>query len=166
MSIPIGTILPIATHRTAPKGWLLCDGSAIPAQYNQLQISLNSNTLPNLIGRVLVGAGEANAAVSTNSDESSANFPSDQCIPLAAYGGEWQHQLTTGELPSHSHYINKKQFTLHDASFAGKTRNYRPYTDSGSGDSIEKTDTRGGNQAHNIVQPYFSINYYIYAGSN
>jgi microcystin-dependent protein len=53
-SIPTGLIAFCAG--ALPDGWLVCDGSTISAQrYGQLAAYMNSTTLPNLLGKAIVG---------------------------------------------------------------------------------------------------------------
>ena len=54
-AVPVGCIMPFAGS-SAPSGWLLCDGSAIPGGHTQL-IAMVGNNTPNLKGRFLGGAG-------------------------------------------------------------------------------------------------------------
>lgn len=84
--VPLGTVVAFALQYAAnvPPGWLLCDGSAIPPQYQGLITALGSNYTPNLTGRTLVGAGTG--------------------WLLASTGGEAEHALSAEEMPSHQHF--------------------------------------------------------------
>jgi microcystin-dependent protein len=77
----------------APRGWARCDGTTMIINQNQALYSLLGTTfggngsttfqLPDLRGRVPIGAGKTYAA--------------------GAAGGEEMHQLTANEVPSHTH---------------------------------------------------------------
>jgi hypothetical protein len=72
--------------------------------------------------------------------------------------GEYTHQLTTGEMPAHSHQLN----TLGLGQADGNTTN----ADQGvlfnsigiSGASSNSTGSAGGALAHNNIPPYFGVN--------
>jgi microcystin-dependent protein len=56
-ALPVG-VISAYWGTTAPAGWLLCDGAAIPAAYTTLIALVGANT-PNLKGKVLVGLNAA-----------------------------------------------------------------------------------------------------------
>jgi microcystin-dependent protein len=87
-SVPVGVIN--AYYGTsAPANWLLCDGSAIPAQYTALIALVGANT-PNLKGKVIVSVDGAQTEFNT----------------LGLTGGAKTVALALGELASHSHSHN------------------------------------------------------------
>lgn len=63
LQVPIGAIIAYG-GASAPTGWLLCDGTAIAAQYTVLKALVGNNT-PNLRDRFIVGAGTSYAANAT-----------------------------------------------------------------------------------------------------
>ena len=90
-------------------------------------------------GRTLVGAG-------TGTDSNNVQ----RVFTINSTGGEYQHKLTTSEMPSHTHGINS-------AGQAGSTTwGYAIAWDGKA--SIETSSARisntGGNQYHNNIQPY------------
>lgn len=151
--VPTGTVVPFAGSN-APKDYLICDGSAISRQiYSKLFEVIGtiygsgdgSSTfnLPNIKGNVIVGC-----------DSSNSKFNS-----LGMTGGEETHKLTTSEMPSHNH----RQTVTASRSGSGNTyvswnaNNLTGNTDTGARNTLNT----GGNQAHNNLQPYITLNYII-----
>ncbi|MFZ2725377.1 MAG: tail fiber protein [Methylococcaceae bacterium] len=140
--MPIGTILSYM-GTSAPQGWLICDGSAIPSAYSDL-IALIGATTPNLRGRTLIGSGQG--AGLTNRT-------------LKDIGGEENHVLSANEMPSHQH-----QFPGDDGLGSWVTAAYAINYDATSGGGNGRmywTGATGGSQAHNNMQPFFVVNYII-----
>ena len=137
---------------TIPAGWLACDGSAVSrstyiALFNSIGtiygVGDNTTTfnLPNLAGRVPIGAGTAIGATGATAKI------------LAQTGGEETHTLTIPEMPSHAH-----------SGVANSALNtYAP----GNGIPVAQafyngfTTPTGGDQPHNNLQPYIVLNYII-----
>ena len=145
--MPLGTITPYYKS-TAPNGmWLICNGTAVPAdpKYNEYRSEIGPNT-PDLQGRTLIGQSGTYA--------------------FGAADGASTHTLTVTEMPSHEHSINGissaisgLHFHPHEGVVAAGQENYanRGYT---TADPINHT---GGGQAHNNMQPYRVVNYIILA---
>jgi microcystin-dependent protein len=139
----------------APAGYLLCNGAAVSrSTYAQLFAAIGSTygagdgsttfNLPNLLGRVAIGAG-VSAASGTNRT-------------IGATGGEDSHVLTTAELPAHTHAIPTLFRTgLVMGNGAGAELGD---TSAGSAGSLSSSST-GSGAAHNVLQPYLALNYII-----
>lgn len=99
---------------------------------------LNFGTWERVKGKVLVGLDEDDEAFNT----------------IGKKGGEKTHKLTVDELPSHQHDIG------YDQSANGGTEWLKSGGDTGGPywDSKFCAST-GGNQPHNILQPYQVIGY-------
>lgn len=110
-------------------------------------------------GRVLIGAGKG-----TDINGTSMEFK------VGATGGEYSHQLTVGEMPSHNHWItpNAAQWAS-AAQLNSSNQNLAPQVPLGgggsSGDSgcffadrlisdLRVTGANGSGQKHQIIQPY------------
>ena len=149
-TFPIGAISPYAGS-IAPTNWLICDGRAISRftysdLFNAIGTTYGSgdgNTtfnLPNLKGRVPVGQ-----------DTNDNDFDT-----LGETGGEKTHTLTVDEMPSHHHDIYVDE--------VGTGGIWGPM--STQQQSLQRnaiTGNTGGNQSHNNLQPYITLNYIIKA---
>lgn len=146
--LPSGVVMPYA-GTTLPPGWLLCDGSAISrASYPNLFARIGTTfgagdgattfNLPNLSGRVAVGSG-AGAGLTPRT--------------IGGAGGEESHTLTIAEMPAHSHGIIANST---DAGYNGLPRADGSYSNAPS-----NTQSTGGNQPHNVMQPFLVLHYII-----
>lgn len=158
IQLPIGTIIPYL-RETMPGGCLPLDGGTYTSDdYPNLYAVIpdvfkdgaGNFTLPDLTGRVIVGAGDAWVV----GDE----------------GGEAEHTLTVNEMPSHTHTQDphhhttgvKSNTTLVTPSGATVVRgNANPSVD--TGDTTATNQNAGGGQAHNNMQPYTVVSYAIVA---
>lgn len=115
------------TGSTAPVGWALCDGQ---------------NGTPNLLGRFILSQGNSGVRGSFNH-------------VIGQTGGEETHQLTIGEMPSHTHQHNHAPVYFADANGndmaqGGGTKATPPKW---------TTDATGGNQDHNNMPPFYVLAY-------
>ena len=146
-TVQIGTV--VAYYgKVVPDTWLLCDGKPIPAQYNTL-IGMIGNSTPNLCGRTLIGSG-------TGQDSNGLT----QSFALGGFGGEYTHRLNEKEIPAHSHNITYSFWSTAQGGGSGDSTNLR------NSNEQKATTNTGGDGDHNNVQPYFVVNYIIYAGTN
>ena len=90
-------------------------------------------------GRTLVGAG-------TGTDSNSIQ----RVFAINSTGGEYQHKLTTSEMPSHTHGINSADQESSGAWGYGISWDGKGDMTSGS----NRISNTGGGQYHNNVQPY------------
>ncbi|TCL54981.1 microcystin-dependent protein [Kineothrix alysoides] len=160
----IGTILawPIDFE---PVGWLFCKGQTLNINQYQALYSLIGNKyggdgrttfmLPNLSGRVIVGAGQSAGTSSYITGQT---------------GGAETVTLTTNQLPIHSHPIpastedgstnvpgaNTVMAKVTDNSFEALNI-YK----AGANTTLSPTGNEGQNAPHANVQPYLAMNYII-----
>jgi microcystin-dependent protein len=155
---PIGTVHLFAGVNI-PGGWFVCDGSAVSrTSYSVLFSQLgtywgngdgvNTFNIPNLVNRVPVGYGGG------------------ALWGFGTYGGEQNHQLSVGEMPSHNHPDAGHQHTfaafnylpggpqLAAGTFSTNTQNQA------TGVGFANNQPAGGNAAHNNMQPC-GVLYYI-----
>lgn len=179
-ALPVGSIIPFAGEEV-PEGWLLCDGTAVNI--------LDYSTLHNLIGSIY-GEGDGSYTliwIDENEDgiiqpEEMFEVPSTFSLPdlrgrvavgldnmggnaanivtganaLGNIGGSEMHQLTVGEMPNHSHTIPQ----MSSSGNSGSGINFQPYN-FGNSVSPYSSSGAGGDQPHNNMQPYITLNYLI-----
>jgi microcystin-dependent protein len=155
VSIPTGAINLWATA-SAPTGWLICDGTTFSNVTYPTLATLLGDTygahsganyyLPNLKGRVPVGAGQgstyADGVATTGTD-----------FALATIGGMEKHKLVTAELAAHTHN-----------SQIGSTGGVGIIGTNNSGATLVSsniTTSAGSDTAHNNMQAYLVLNYII-----
>ncbi len=162
----IGQIMLFAGN-FAVRGWALCDGQLLPINQNAALFSIlgtqyggdgqTNFALPDLRGRVPIHMG---------------NGPGLSNRPIGSKSGAETHTLTTNQIPSHAHGATLR---ASDAEGTSASPTDLVIAKSGSGDpdyngdalntalrsdSIEVGNT-GGNQSHNNMQPYLTLNYQI-----
>ncbi|MDC3130236.1 tail fiber protein [Bacteroidota bacterium] len=178
-SIPIGTIQAYS-GTTPPNGWLLCDGSTISRSTYSVLFSvidtiygigdgsytlqwIDSNNdgimqpgeminvmstfnLPDLRGRTIIGTD--------NMGGTSANVVNGASY-LGIIGGSETHTLTVAEMPNHNH-----SFFAVGSQGTGNHNDGQTYGNT-IGNTFITTSSEGGDQPHNNMQPYISLNYII-----
>lgn len=144
---PSGAILQFA-GTSAPTNWLLCDGALISrTTYADLFSAIGTTygagdgsttfKLPDLRGRVPVGAGQGSGLTNRTMAQSS---------------GAETHTLSVSEIPSHSHDLPLQSTGPAGGGFLAG------YPSTGTG---IVSSTTGGGQAHNNMQPYLVVNHII-----
>lgn len=153
MSEPfIGEVRPTA-FSVVPRGWTLCNGQLLSIAQNQALFSILGTTyggdgittfaLPNLQGRVPVGAGNTMA--------------------LGEAAGAPSVTLLASQIPAHTHAaLASSAAGAEDPTDRGPAaaKAYGPVT-SLVALSPESVAPAGGSQAHGNMQPYLVINYMI-----
>lgn len=144
---------------TADFGYILCDGSAVSRHtYAALfaRISTTFGTgdgsttfnLPDLRGRAPVGPDPSNVAGRLSANNG-----------LGQSSGEEKHQLTTGELASHTH---SSPYALAAVDGNNVTINVMQNWGTGTGGgSSGSSNGTGSDTPHNNMQPYLCVNWQI-----
>ena len=137
---------------TAPDKWLLCDGAAISRTTYADLFTVVSTTygvgdgtttfnVPDFRGRAPIGAGQGSGLTART---------------LGASLGEEEHTDTINEMPVHKH-----QFSL--PANSTRASGSSPCV-STSSSRVETTQSEGGGDAHNTMQPSLVVNFIIYSG--
>lgn len=96
-------------------------------------------------GRTLIGAGTG-----TDANGKQMTFSAD------ATGGEYSHQLTVNEMPSHNHSPSSTG-KVQLANLGGGSYVVADLSKKGNTNWAYKTASTGGNQAHSLMQPYITV---------
>lgn len=156
----------ITARSTAPEGWLVADGAAVsrttyPRLFEAIGTTYGTGdgsttfNLPNLKGRVVAGRDTGQTEFDT----------------LGETGGAKTHTLTTGEMPSHGHYVavsgtgtatvaSYNALATRGINQTNVDEKYDLRALGATADSGLSSDT-GGGAAHNNLQPYIVLNYII-----
>lgn len=156
----VGEII-MAGFNFAPTGYAPCDGQLLPISQNTALFSLlgtyyggdgkSTFALPNLNGRVAIGAGQG---------------PGLSEYFLGQESGEASVPLLASEMPAHTHTLELTYSTglgttgsPENAFLASNASGLAQYGTSGGGYSA--TGTTGDALPHNNLQPYLVLGYYI-----
>ncbi len=144
-----------------PQGWATCNGAILPISQNQALYALlgtqfggdgqSSFALPNLMGRVALGAGSG---------------PGLSSYVQGQYGGSESVTLTPDQIPEHTHAINCTSTDGDSITPAGKIL----AKDSAGGSATYSSERAngvmaplavqpvGGGLSHSNLQPYLALN--------
>ncbi|MBC8197606.1 MAG: tail fiber protein [Candidatus Marinimicrobia bacterium] len=153
--VPTGVLMPFAGE-TAPEGWFLCDGSSVSRDDYSILFSVigeiygsddaTSFNLPDLRGRMPLGLDNMGG-------ESADVVLNEEADNLGGKAGEESHMLTIDEMPNHNHEDSVRGATN------GSCNNHGCSEVTGIGTA--QTSFTGGDQPHNNMSPYLSLNFII-----
>jgi len=177
---PIGLIAPFA-GASAPAGWLICDGSEISrAAYTQLYAVIGTTykanpaegffAVPDLRGRFPLGKDDMGGASANNVTDIAADV-------LGAKNGAESVNIQVTNLPEHKHDLRgdsgDQYYVVRDVSGTPNDNEaiiYDAPNATGAGQALPDSggvltnDTLG--TAMNVMNPYMTLNYIIYAGAS
>jgi len=146
----------------APKGWAFCDGQILPLSQNTALFSL--------LGTTYGGDGKSNFALPNmqgNAPMHPSQGPGLSLHDLGETGGSETVSLLESEIPSHSHAWTVSYADASDPS----PNNELPAKSAGVGyfaaqsGLVNMSDSMiapaGGDQPHNNLQPYLTLNFCI-----
>lgn len=162
MADPFVAEIRIFPFNFAPTGWAFCDGQLLPLSQNTALFSLlgttyggngNSNfALPDLQGRAPMHHGQS---------------PGLSLRDLGEMGGSDTVTLLESEIPAHSHMVMAANFPA-DANSPvnnalSRSTNASVYGTGGNAVTMSPLAIApaGGDQPHNNMQPYLTLNFCI-----
>lgn len=153
-TLPVGTVVEFEGD-TVPSNWTKVEeNEAYKSLLNllcpigKIEIFFDNNDHSNHLGftweRTLIGR----VPVGINSNDDAFNA-------IGKTGGEKTHTLTVSEMPTHKHRNENHMVTADAPGYGNWISNVRTGTEAYAG-YIASADTSevGGNQPHNILQPY------------
>ena len=146
----------------APKGWAFCDGQILPLSQNTALFSL--------LGTTYGGDGKSNFALPNmqgNAPMHPGQGPGLSLHDLGETGGSETVSLLESEIPSHSHGFIASQADgisrLPAANLVANMIGVNGYATPGA--IVQMSDQAltpaGGDQPHNNMQPYLTLNFCI-----
>jgi microcystin-dependent protein len=162
MADPFVAEIRIFPFNFAPKGWAFCDGQLLPLSQNTALFSL--------LGTTYGGDGKSNFALPNmqgNAPMHPGQGPGLSLHDLGETGGSETVTLLESEIPAHSHVLKGAE---DDATFktplnlflAGGNQMYVGPSPTANGTlAPESLPPVGGDQPHNNLQPYLTLNFNI-----
>lgn len=150
----------------APKGWAFCDGQILPLSQNTALFSL--------LGTVYGGDGKSNFALPNmqgNAPMHPGQGPGLSLHDLGETGGSETVSLLESEIPSHSHNVEAAAnpslvATPSPAVSIGRSKTVNAYLPTANSLALANMSDQtiapaGGDQPHNNMQPYLTLNFCI-----
>lgn len=163
MADPFVAEIRIFPFNFAPKGWAFCDGQLLPLSQNTALFSL--------LGTTYGGNGKSNFALPNmqgNAPMHPGQGPGLSLHDLGEVGGSEFVSLIESEMPVHSHTMKAQTVDNADVNNVVATANYAPSTNGtlyqaafDSQLAFQALAPVGGDQPHNNMQPYLTLNFCI-----
>ncbi len=146
----------------APSGWAFCDGQLLPLSQNTALFSL--------LGTIYGGNGLSNFALPNlqgNSPMHHGQGPGLSLRDIGETGGSETVSLLESEIPAHAHTLNGLNDSGLQSSPGGalpaRANMYKinPAPSTLVNMSLNAISPTGGDQPHNNMQPYLTVNFCI-----
>jgi microcystin-dependent protein len=165
MADPFVAEIRIFPFNFPPKGWAFCDGQLLAISQNTALFSL--------LGTTYGGDGKSNFALPNmqgNAPMHPGQGPGLSLHDLGETGGSETVTLLESEIPAHSHALMAttqaaNQATPVNNSLAKTTGTFKPYLAPAGAPLVQMSQNAlppaGGDQPHNNMQPYLTLNFCI-----
>jgi microcystin-dependent protein len=162
MADPFVAEIRIFPFNFAPKGWAFCDGQILPISQNTALFSL--------LGTTYGGDGKSNFALPNmqgNAPMHPGQGPGLSLHDLGETGGSETVTLLESEFPSHSHAVNASAADgttgAPNGQLVAKGVGVNMYTTTFTATTLNPNAVApaGGDQPHNNMQPYLTLNFCI-----
>jgi microcystin-dependent protein len=166
MADPFVAEIRIFPFNFAPKGWAFCDGQLLPLSQNTALFSL--------LGTTYGGNGKSNFALPNmqgNAPMHPGQGPGLSLHDLGETGGSPTVSLLESEIPGHQHAMRAHNGDQADAqnpspnTSLAQSANGFAYQSSGAQSLVSLSPSAlapvGGDQPHNNMQPYLTLNFCI-----
>jgi microcystin-dependent protein len=164
MADPFVAEIRIFPFNFAPKGWAFCDGQILPLSQNTALFSL--------LGTTYGGDGKSNFALPNlqgNAPMHPGQGPGLSLHDLGETGGSETVTLLESEIPAHSHILGAQNVPLGGVATPAGNVLSRPASGNLYGNvnptivamAPEGIAPAGGDQPHNNMQPYVTLNFCI-----
>lgn len=163
MADPFVAEIRIFPFNFAPKGWAFCDGQILPLSQNTALFSL--------LGTTYGGNGQSNFALPNmqgNAPMHPGQGPGLSLHDLGETGGTETVSLLESEIPQHAHQLRADLADPGDTNVPGPAASLAIstggtlYQAAQSGQmAFETLAPAGGDQPHNNMQPYLTLNFCI-----
>jgi len=163
MADPFVAEIRIFPFNFAPTGWAFCDGQILPLSQNTALFSL--------LGTTYGGDGKSNFALPNlqgNAPMHPGQGPGLSLHDLGETGGSETVSLLESEIPSHSHTLKADVLDIADTNVVSPNASLALssggtlYQNASNGSMSDNAITpAGGDQPHNNMQPYLTLNFCI-----
>lgn len=163
MADPFVAEIRIFAFNFAPKGWAFCDGQILPLSQNTALFSL--------LGTAYGGNGKSNFALPNlqgNAPMHPGQGPGLSWHDLGETGGSETVSLLESEIPAHSHTLRADVLDIADTNVVSPNASLALssggtlYQGASNGNMAANAIVpAGGDQPHNNLQPYLTLNFCI-----
>lgn len=158
MSQPFLAEIKIISWNFPPKGWAFCNGQLLPINQNQALFSI--------LGTSFGGDGRVNFALPDFRGRAPIHTGGENSGIVGQKGGEEFHTVTTGEMATHTHFLQANKSAANSASFQSDLLAITSGGIYGNPAALtpiipSTISNVGGSQPHENRQPLLVLNFII-----